>query len=87
MENTPAEKTVALTLVLDWIQDVRSHLEHELDQAIWKRDLYLAVQALGGRDGVDRVKRQIEMRLAMFENAHKHELLKAELRSRKRKAV
>jgi len=45
----------------DWflkmVANVREQFEREIDQGILKRDLYQSVEAMGGRDACDRIKR------------------------------
>lgn len=65
---TPQAQTIELDRVYQWIDDVRTQFTREIDQAILKRDLYLAVEALGGRDASDRIRRQIEARFRMNQN-------------------
>lgn len=69
-----AEQTIELTLIYEWIADVRCELEREIDQAICKRDIYLAVAALSGREACDRIKRQLEARFRVRENYRQMEL-------------
>jgi hypothetical protein len=69
IESTPAEsQSVQLDRLYQWINDVREQFSHEIDQALLKRDLYLGIEALGGRDACDRLKRQIECRFQMDRN-------------------
>lgn len=58
----PTEQTVSLEIVFQWLSDVRSQFSREIDQALLKRDLYQGIEALGGREACDRIKRQIEYR-------------------------
>lgn len=67
MESMPAP-TVQLARLYEWIRDIREHFSREMDQAILKRDLYLGMEAMGGRDACDRIKRNIEARFHMDEN-------------------
>lgn len=64
---SPAQ-TVQIDRLYQWIEDVRTQFTREIDQALLKRDLYLGMEALGGRDACDRLKRQIEARFHMDDN-------------------
>lgn len=64
---SPAQ-TVQIDRLYQWIEDVRTQFSREIDQALLKRDLYLGIEALGGRDACDRLKRQIEARFRMDES-------------------
>lgn len=68
MEPTPAQPTVQLDRLYEWIRDMREQFSREMDQALLKRDLYLGMEAMGGRDACDRIQRQIEARFHMDEN-------------------
>lgn len=60
--------TVQIDRLYQWIEDVRTQFTREIDQALLKRDLYLGMEALGGRDACDRLRRQIEARFRMDES-------------------
>lgn len=51
------------------IADVKERFVREIDQALLKRDLYLAVAAMSGRDACDRIARELRFREEMQENA------------------
>jgi hypothetical protein len=69
IESIPAQpQSVQLDRLYQWINDVREQFIREIDQALLKRDLYLGMEALGGRDACDRLKRQIESRFRIDVN-------------------
>lgn len=74
-----------VTLLRQWIQDVKDQFQRETDQGILKRDLYQSVEAMGGRDACDRIIRQIEARCAMYENAVRVLRMDEERRERRRR--
>lgn len=45
------------------VQDVREQFSREVDQGVFKRDLYQSVEALGGRDACDRIARALAIRI------------------------
>lgn len=69
MEPSPAEpKTVPLSSLNQWIDDVRIHFSRQIDQALAKRDLYQAIEAAGGRHACDQVRDRIEIHFRMSKN-------------------
>lgn len=71
-------------LVRQWIADVRERFQREADQGILKRDLYQAVESLGGREACDRLSREIDARCAMYENARQQLEIVQSTRERRR---
>lgn len=69
METTPANpQTVQLDRLFQWISDLREQFTREIDQALLKHDLYQGMEAMGGRDACDRIRRQIDARFQMDRN-------------------
>lgn len=61
-------QTVQLDRLYQWIDDLRRQFSREIDQALLKHDLYQGMEALGGRDACDRIRRQIDTRYQMDRN-------------------
>jgi hypothetical protein len=70
--------------IFDQIRMIREQFERELDQGVLKRDLYQSVEAMGGRDACDRLKRDLGARIDMLDNRERVKALEIVHREQRR---